>query len=85
MINFQIQKLLFSVCDKVLAEKDGGCGCRNFIKYEFWKVEHFLLSLVKYIRFLGWDITAEKTTFFLLHMFYLLNVISFKKILRKKS
>lgn len=73
------------MCDKVLAEKDGGCGCRNFIKYESWKVEHFLLSLVKYIRFLGWDITAEKTTFFLLHMFYLLNVISFKKILRKKS
>ena len=38
----------FILCEKLLVENHGGHHCKNFAKYEFWKVEHVKLFLVKH-------------------------------------
>ena len=65
-------KYLHSVCEKLLVENHGGRCCRNFAKYEFWKVEHVIFSK-KQFDFWEWNITT--TNFF----------IFFKKISKEKN
>ena len=42
---------MYSVCEKLLVKNHGGCWCKNFAKYEFWKIEHVKLFSVEHNSF----------------------------------
>ena len=69
------------MCEKLLVEHHEGRRCRNFAKWEFWKVEYVIFS--KTVRFLEPDITTEKQHFYFYGPF-IFNII-FRKILGKKA
>ena len=45
---------MYSVCEKILVENNGGRRCKNLGKKEFWKVEYVKLFLEKYNSIFGW-------------------------------
>ena len=39
---------MYSVCEKLLVEHHEGRRCRNFAKWEFWKIEYVIFSKTQF-------------------------------------